>query len=64
MTYNFDPDRWYDNERAALEAALRAGSVSKDQFRIAAAVLEERYEKMWQRLDGTYQLPQTDNHQR
>jgi 2-oxoglutarate ferredoxin oxidoreductase subunit gamma len=57
MTYNFDPDRWYDNERAALEADRRAQNWSEERFEAALAELERRHEEMLRRLDGTYQIP-------
>ena len=57
MTYNFDPERWYDNELAALEARLEAGEIDAAQFDASREALIKRYEKMLRRLDGTYRLP-------
>jgi len=57
VTYNFDPDRWYENERAALELQFREGRLDQDELQKALAQLDIRYEKMVKRLDGTYQLP-------
>ena len=57
MTYNFDPDRWYDNERAALEARRRERGWSDAEFEAALEDLERRYDEMLRRLDGTYQIP-------
>ena len=57
MTYNFDPERWYENEREAIEAELRAGKINARQYQAAIDDLEDRYEKMVNRLDGTYQIP-------
>jgi len=28
MTYNFDPERWYENEFSALEALHKKGDIS------------------------------------
>ena len=56
MTYNFDPDRWYENEQRALAAAVRAGSMSTQAYEKALDVLEKRYDAMVARLDGTYQI--------
>jgi hypothetical protein len=57
MTYNFDPDRWYDNERAALEAQRRKQGWSEAEFEAALEDLDRRYDEMLRRLDGTYQIP-------
>ena len=57
MTYNFDPDKWYENERAALEDRFRAGTLSDGEFTKALEDLDRRYEEMWQRLDGHFQIP-------
>jgi hypothetical protein len=57
MTYNFDPDRWHDNEYAALKALHQKGNLTDDEFEKARSDLLDRYEEMVARLDGTYQLP-------
>jgi hypothetical protein len=57
VTYNFDPDRWYENERAALEHQFREGRLDQGELQEALTDLDIRYEKMIKRLDGTYQLP-------
>ena len=57
MTYNFDPDRWYENERAFLEARLNSGKMSNMAFEEALAKLDRRYADMLDRLDGSYQIP-------
>ena len=54
MTYNFDPDRWYENEYAALEKALQNGSMAPSAFEAAVKKLQIRQNDMWRRLDGTY----------
>ncbi len=56
MTYNFDADRWYDNERAALEKKRDDGALSKKQLEQALFDLDRRYEEMLDRLDGTYRI--------
>jgi len=56
MTYNFDPDRWYDNEYRALKLLLKRGEISKASFKKALEDLYQRYEQMINRLDGTYQI--------
>jgi hypothetical protein len=57
MTYNFDPDKWYDNELDVLKVKLGAGRISPGQFQVAVAALDQRYREMWERLDGSYRLP-------
>jgi hypothetical protein len=57
MTYNFDPDRWYENELAAIEKKYRQGRISKREMEVQMQALDQRYNDMWERLDGSYQLP-------
>ena len=54
MTYNFDPDRWYDNELAALELMAKNGQMDKPEFEKQKDRLMDRYDEMIARLDGTY----------
>ena len=58
MTYNFDPERWYENEYSALEFLHKQGSMTDTEFEAACSDLLRRYEEMLSRLDGTYQLPE------
>ena len=58
MTYNFDPERWYENEYAALEVLHKKGKITDIEFKEACSDLLSRYEAMVSRLDGTYQLPE------
>jgi hypothetical protein len=57
MTYNFDPERWYDDERGLLEARFKAGEMSTQEYQDALGDLDRRYDEMLDRLDGTYQIP-------
>ena len=57
MTYNFDPERWYENELAYLNEKRASGKMSSADFESARADLELKYEKMIARLDGSYQIP-------
>ncbi|MBW2523498.1 MAG: hypothetical protein JRI23_04960 [Deltaproteobacteria bacterium] len=57
MTYNFDPDNWYDNELAYLQARQQSGELTAAELEAAIAELDRRYEQMLERLDGTYRLP-------
>ena len=57
MTYNFDPERWYENERLAIDSDFRAGKTNAREYREALDDLDKRYDSMLDRLDGTYQIP-------
>ena len=57
MTYNFDPDRWYEREREMLDACHRTGEISEQEYKKALSELDRRYDEMLDRLDGTYQVP-------
>jgi hypothetical protein len=57
LTYNFDPDRWYGIEVAALKAEYDAGKIGDAAYTQALADLDRRYEEMWKRLDGSYRIP-------
>lgn len=58
MTYNFDPDRWFESHRAALEARLERGEIDEEAFETEETDLQRRYEEMLERLDGTYEIPE------
>ncbi len=57
MTYNFDPERWYDIERAALEKARREKTLDRAAYEAALDRLQQKLDAMWDRLDGNYRLP-------
>jgi len=61
MTYNFDPERWYDIERGALDKARREGTLDKVAFEIALDRLQLKLDAMWGRLDGHCRLPGGDD---
>jgi len=56
LTYNFDPERWYDNERQAIEADFKSGKINAREYQAAIDDLDDRYDDMVGRLDGTYQF--------
>jgi hypothetical protein len=56
MTYNYDPDRWYANERSAIETIRKKEQWSDPEYEMALENLEKRYDEMIRRLDGTYQI--------
>jgi hypothetical protein len=57
MTYNFDPERWYEKEYSALENLYKNGNITDLEFEEQCSNLMKRYEEMLSRLDGTYQIP-------
>jgi hypothetical protein len=57
MTYNFDPDKWYENEIAFFENSYKSGKISEQEYKASLEELSKRHEEMWHRLDGTYQIP-------
>lgn len=57
MTYNFDPDQWYDNQRDLLESRYRSGDLDRKEYKTALRELDRKLEEMWKRLDNTYRLP-------
>ena len=57
MTYNFDPDRWYENERLLIDVRFRSGKMNAREYKDAIDDLDCRYDDMLDRLDGTYQIP-------
>jgi hypothetical protein len=57
MTYNFDPDRWMAAHRAVLEACRDRGEIDDTELEAELLELDQRYEEMVARLDGTYVIP-------
>lgn len=57
MTYNFDPERWFDMESAALEKAFREGALDQEAYEAARETLLQKLDALWDRLDGSYRLP-------
>ena len=60
MTYNFDPDRWYDDEYRLLQLALKQGRMTAAEFDRRVETLSGKYDDMIARLDGTYELPEPE----
>ena len=59
MTYNFDADKWYDIEVRMLTRRFDAGELTRSELDDAMDRLDRRHSEMLERLDGTYQLPDT-----
>lgn len=58
MTYNFDPDKWYDDQVCLIQSKRRQGELTPKEYDRAVTDLDRRLEEMWRRLDGTYQVTQ------
>jgi len=56
MTYNFDPDKWYDNELFMIQAKLKKDELTQEEYDLAVLALDQKIEEMWKRLDGSYQV--------
>ena len=41
MTYNFDPDKWYENELATLKSKYESGKLTKVEFDKAIELKED-----------------------
>lgn len=54
MTYNFDPERWFAMEEAAIEARRRSGELDEAAYAAAMDDLVRRYEELIARLDIQY----------
>ena len=57
MTYNFDPERWYENQLRILDHRLTLGEIDETRYRLELDELDKRHEEMLRRLDGSYALP-------
>jgi hypothetical protein len=57
MTYNFDAERWLENQRALVAARRARGELDEEALARAIEELDRRYDEMVARLDGSFQLP-------
>lgn len=57
MTYNFDPERWYEMQRNALRKRHQDGDLGEDEYEALLAELDRRLEELLDRLDGSFQIP-------
>ncbi|MDD9301303.1 MAG: hypothetical protein HUK40_02745 [Desulfobacter sp.] len=58
MTYNFDPDKWYDDELYILQSKLKNRQINDSEYDQAIESLDKKFDEMLGRLDGTYQIDQ------
>ena len=56
MTYNFDPDKWYDDELFILQSKQKTGQLSDSEYQRAVDELDGKLDEMWARLNGTYEV--------
>ncbi len=56
MTYNFDPDKWYDDELFMIQTKLKKGEITQEAYDLVVLELDKKLEEMWERLDGTYRV--------
>ncbi len=54
MTYNFDPDKWYENELFLMQEKLKSSKTVQSEYDDAVEILDKKLEKMWTRLNGSY----------
>ena len=57
MTYNFDPEGWYERQRRVLDARHAAGEIDDGELSRAVDDLDRRYEEMLERLDNSFRIP-------
>ncbi|MFB3852444.1 MAG: hypothetical protein ACE148_01325 [Vicinamibacterales bacterium] len=57
MTYNFDPDKWFENQRALLERKREKGEIDQAKFAELLDELERRYDELVERVSRSFELP-------
>ena len=57
MTYNFDPEQWYETQVRLLNNQLDSGEIDRITYGMHLKDLEKRFNDMVERLQGTYSLP-------
>jgi hypothetical protein len=51
MTYNFDPERWFEIHKDALLRQRDAGEITGEEYQARLKALVDKYEKLLQRTD-------------
>jgi hypothetical protein len=54
MTYNFDPDRWFEIELAALDERLERGEIDSASHGRVLEDLHQRLEELRERMHAPY----------
>jgi phage shock protein A len=57
VTYNFDPEKWYENQRRLLEAQYANEPEDSEALAAALEELEKRYDELVARMDHPFDLP-------
>jgi hypothetical protein len=57
VTYNFDPERWYEMRLRVIEARRDSGELAADRYALEVEDLDKRYEEIVNRLEGSYVIP-------
>jgi hypothetical protein len=53
MTYNFDPDAWYERELQALQLRLQRGEIDDAQYAALCDQAAQQYDAMQASLNAT-----------
>jgi hypothetical protein len=59
MTYNFDPDRWYENELFVIQSKYESGQMTKQVYDKAVEALDSKHAKKNIVVDTT-EMKKTD----
>ena len=51
MTYNFDPERWFEIQKDAIAKRRDAGEITAEEYEARLKELVDKYEKLLQRTD-------------
>ena len=60
MTYNFDPEKWHEDQLFLLGSKLATQQISQAEYDAGVLDLEHKLNEMWCRLDGSYQIKNSD----
>jgi hypothetical protein len=60
MTYNFDPERWFEIHKDALGKKRDAGEIADEDYPALLKELVDKYEKMLRRLDIRHDYSESD----
>jgi len=50
MTYNFDPDKWYDDELFIIQTKFNDGEPKQKEYDLSVLEWVQKHEEMWKRL--------------
>ncbi len=61
MTYNFDPEKWLEAQRAVIKDRHARGELGETDLTTELRELDRRYDELIARLDGTYEISSRRN---